>query len=110
MKKGMEKLEWLLSLGGIKKDVVLLVLSGAVVIAGLCQFQPFPFDIAWVVLSKRMMATIKPNMTFLMALNFVVIALVIGGTINPVVGALIHNARPVLVITTSAFLLKWRKK
>ena len=44
----MEKLEWLLSLGGIKKDIVLLVLSGAAVIASLCQLQPFPFDIAWV--------------------------------------------------------------
>ncbi len=88
MKKGMEKLEWLLSLGRIKKDVVLLVLSGAAVIAGLCQFQPFPFDIAWVALPKRMMATIKLNMAFSMAaLNFVAIALVIIGTLNPVVGA-----------------------
>ena len=38
------------------------------------------------------------------------IALVILGTLNPVVGALVHNAGSVLVITNSAFLLKWKKK
>lgn len=63
-----------------------------------------------VALSKRMMTTIKLNMTFSMTLNFVAIALAIIGTLNPVVGALVHNAGSVLVITNSAFLLKWRKK
>ena len=61
-------------------------------------------------LSKRMMTTIKLNMTFSMTLNFVAITLAIIGTLNPVVGALIHNAGSVLVITNSAFLLNWRKK
>lgn len=63
-----------------------------------------------VALSKRMMTTIKLNMTFSMALNFMAIALEIIGKLNPVVGALVHNAGSVLVITNSAFLLKWRKK
>ena len=63
-----------------------------------------------VALSKRMMTTIKPNMTFSMTLNFIAITLAIIGTLNPVAGALVHNAGSVLVITTSAFLLKWRKK
>ena len=63
-----------------------------------------------VALSKRMMTPIKLNMTFSMTLNFIAIALVIIGTLNPVVGALVHNAGSVLVITNSAFLLKWRKK
>ena len=63
-----------------------------------------------VALSKRMMTTIKLNMTFSMTLNFVAITLAIIGTLNPVVGALVHNAGSVLVITNSAFLLKWRKK
>ena len=31
------------------------------------------------------------------------------GTLDPVVGALVHNAGSVLVITNSAFLLNWRK-
>ncbi len=60
-------------------------------------------------LSKRMMVTIKRNMTFSMTLNFIAIALAIFGILNPVVGALIHNAGSVLVITNSAFLLTWKK-
>ena len=63
-----------------------------------------------VALSKRMMTTIKRNMTFSMTLNFIAIALAIIGTLNPVAGALVHNAGSVLVITNSAFLLKWRRK
>ena len=38
------------------------------------------------------------------------ITLAIIGTLNPVAGALVHNAGSVLVITNAAFLLKWRKK
>ncbi len=63
-----------------------------------------------VALSGRMMATIKLNMIFSMTLNFVAITLAIVGTLNPVVGALVHNAGSVLVIANSALLLKWRKK
>ena len=63
-----------------------------------------------VALSRRMMTTIKLNLTFSMTLNFIAIALAIIGTLDPVVGALVHNAGSVLVITNSAFLLNWRKK
>ena len=63
-----------------------------------------------VALSKRMMTTIKLNMTFSMCLNFVAIILAIIGTLNPIVGALVHNAGSVLVIINSSLLLKWRKK
>ena len=62
-----------------------------------------------IALSKRMMRTIKLNMTFSMTLNFIAIVLAITGTLNPVVGALVHNAGSVLVITNSALLLKWRQ-
>ena len=48
MKRVMEGLEHLLGLGGIKKDVALLVISGAAVICSLLQWQPFPFDMAWI--------------------------------------------------------------
>jgi P-type E1-E2 ATPase len=58
-------------------------------------------------ISKRMMTTIKINLTFSMTLNFVAIALAITGILNPVVGALVHNAGSVLVIVNSALLLKW---
>lgn len=60
-------------------------------------------------LSKRMMTTIKLNLTFSMTLNFVAIILAITGILNPIVGALVHNAGSVLVIINSALLLKWRK-
>lgn len=61
-------------------------------------------------LSGRMMTTIKLNLTFSMTLNFLAIVLAITGILNPVVGALVHNAGSVLVIINSALLLKWRKK
>ena len=60
-----------------------------------------------IALSKRMMRTIKLNITFSLTLNFIAIVLAITGTLNPVVGALVHNAGSVLVITNSALLLKW---
>ena len=61
-------------------------------------------------LSRRMMSTIKLNLTFSMTLNFVAIALAFPGILNPVVGALVHNAGSVLVILNSALLLKWRRR
>jgi heavy metal translocating P-type ATPase len=61
-------------------------------------------------LSKRMMTTIRLNLTFSMGLNFLAIILAITGILNPVVGALVHNAGSVLVIVNSALLLGWRKR
>lgn len=61
-------------------------------------------------LSKRMMTTIKRNLTFSMTLNFLAIGLAITGILNPVIGALVHNAGSVVVIVNSALLLKWKKR
>ena len=61
-------------------------------------------------LSRRMMMTIRLNMTFSMTLNFVAIVLAAVGTLNPVIGALVHNAGSVLVIANSALLLTWRDR
>lgn len=47
MKQVTEKLERLLALGGIKKDIILLAISGVAVICSLLKFQPLPFDMAW---------------------------------------------------------------
>ena len=58
-------------------------------------------------LSGRMMTVIRRNLVFSMTLNFIAIALAITGILNPVVGALVHNAGSVFVIVNSAFLLKW---
>ena len=48
MKALMEKLERLLELGGMKKDIVFLTLSGIAVICSLLKLKPFPFDPAWI--------------------------------------------------------------
>ena len=61
-------------------------------------------------LSRRMMVTIKCNLSFSMGLNFLAIILAITGILNPVVGALVHNAGSVVVIVHSAILLGWKRK
>ena len=61
-------------------------------------------------LSRHMMRVIKANLTFSMALNFLALALAALGVLNPVVGALVHNAGSVVVMVHSSFLLKWRWK
>lgn len=61
-------------------------------------------------LSKQMMKTIHLNLAFSMGLNFLAIILAMIGTLNPVIGALVHNVGSVLVILNSAFLLKWKNK
>ena len=59
-------------------------------------------------LSRRMMATIRRNLTFSMTLNVIAIILAVMDVLNPVTGALVHNAGSVLVIVSSALLLQWK--
>ena len=61
-------------------------------------------------LSKKMIRTIKLNLTFSMGLNFLAIALAVTGILGPVVGALVHNAGSVVVIINSALLLRWKQQ
>ncbi len=61
-------------------------------------------------LSRRMMVTIRYNIVFSMSLNFAAVFLAMTGSLNPVLGALVHNAGSVIVIANSALLLKWRKR
>ena len=63
-----------------------------------------------VALSKRMMTTIKINLSFSLLLNFVAIILAMIGTLSPVWGALVHNAGSLLVVANSALLLRWAYK
>ena len=92
-----------IAMGGIGSDIAVDAADIALVDD---EVKELPHLIA---LSKRMMTTIKINMSFSMALNFLAIVLAITGILNPVVGALVHNAGSVLVIINSALLLKWRK-
>ncbi|WP_343001794.1 cation-translocating P-type ATPase [Intestinibacter bartlettii] len=59
-------------------------------------------------LSKKTMKTIKLNVIFSLALNFLAIILAMTGILNPIVGALVHNLGSVFVILNSAKLLKTR--
>ncbi len=92
-----------IAMGGVGSDIAVDA-AGIVLVDD--KVKELPHLIA---LSKRMMRTIKLNITFSLTLNFIAIVLAITGTLNPVVGALVHNAGSVLVITNSALLLKWRQ-
>ncbi len=91
-----------IAMGGIGSDIAV---DAADIVLVDDEVKELPHLIA---LSKRMMITIKCNMSFSMALNFVAIVLAMTGILNPVVGALVHNAGSVLVIINSAWLLKWK--
>ncbi len=93
-----------IAMGGVGSDIAVDAADIALVDD---EVKELPHLIA---LSRRMMTTIKVNMSFSMGLNFLAIVLAMTGILNPVVGALVHNAGSVLVIANSALLLKWRKK
>ena len=93
-----------IAMGGVGSDIAV---DAADIVLVDDEIRELPHLIA---LSKRMMQTIKLNMTFSMTLNFLAITLAVIGTLNPVVGALVHNAGSVLDITNSAFLLKRSRK
>ena len=61
-------------------------------------------------LSKHMMKIIKINLTFSILLNFAAVILAMTGILNPVLGALVHNAGSVVVIINSALLLNYDKR
>ena len=93
-----------IAMGGVGSDIAVDAADIALVDD---EVRELPHLIA---LSKRMMITIKCNLSFSMGLNFVAIVLAITGILNPVVGALVHNAGSVLVIMNSALLLNWKKE
>lgn len=93
-----------IAMGGIGSDIAVEAADIALVDD---EVKELPHLLA---LSRRMMHTIKWNLVFSMTLNFIAIGLAFPGILNPVIGALVHNAGSVLVIINSAFLLKWRWK
>lgn len=93
-----------IAMGGIGSDIAV---DAADIVLVSDDIKQLPHLLA---LSKKMMHTIRLNLTFSMALNFLAIALAITGLLGPVVGALVHNAGSVLVIIHSALLLKWKNK
>lgn len=92
-----------IAMGGIGSDIAVDAADIALVNDDIKEI-PHLFSLA-----KRMMKTIKYNLAFSMTLNFAAILLAMTGILNPVAGALLHNAGSVFVITNSAFLLKWKR-
>ncbi len=93
-----------IAMGGIGSDIAVDAADIALVDDDV---KELPHLIA---ISKRMMITIKLNMSFSMLLNFIAIVLAITGVLNPVVGALVHNAGSIIVIINSALLLRWKRR
>lgn len=55
-------------------------------------------------LSNSTLNTIKFNITLSMVINFVAIGMSVMGWLNPITGALVHNAGSVLVVLNAALL------
>lgn len=90
------------AMGGVGSDIAV---DAADIVLVSDEVESLPHALA---LSRRMMTTIKLNLTFSLTLNFVAIILAITGIMGPVVGALVHNCGSVLVIANSALLLNWK--
>ncbi len=93
-----------IAMGGVGSDIAV---DAADIVLINDEVREFPHLIA---LSQKMMRTIRQNLTFSMTLNFVAIILAITGILNPIVGALVHNAGSVIVIVNSAILLSWASR
>ena len=90
-----------IAMGGIGSDIAV---DAADIVLVNDDIRQLPFLVK---LARRTMTTIRWNLALSMVLNFVSIVLAGMGILNPVVGALVHNAGSVLVIMNSALLLSW---
>lgn len=93
-----------IAMGGVGRD---LVADAADLVLASSEIRELPRLFA---LARRMMKTIRLNIAFSMTLNFLAISLAAAGALDPVAGALVHNAGSVAVIVNSAILMKWRPK
>jgi heavy metal translocating P-type ATPase len=93
-----------IAMGGIGSDIAVDAADIALVNDNLSELPHL------IHLSRKMMGTIKVNLTFSMLLNLAAVILAMTGILTPVVGALVHNAGSVFVIIHSALLLRWKQK
>ena len=93
-----------MAMGGMGSDIAVDAADLVLVRDGIGEV-PHAF-----LLSRRMMKAIRFNLTFSMALNFTAIVLAALALLNPVTGALVHNAGSVAVVLHSALLLRWERK
>lgn len=93
-----------IAMGGIGSDIAI---DAADIVLTKDKIEELP---QLFLLSKKMLHTIKLNLIFSLALNFIAILLAVTGYLNPVVGALVHNGGSIIVILNSVLLLKWQNK
>jgi P-type E1-E2 ATPase len=90
------------AMGGIGSDIAVEA-ADAVLVSDDIQHIPY-----LIIISKKVMQKIKANIIFSMSLNFIAVILSIIGVLNPVLGALVHNAGSVAVVINSALLLVYK--
>lgn len=93
-----------IAMGGIGSDIAI---DAADIVLVRDDIENIPHLIR---LSRRTFTTIKLNLTFSMVLNFVAIGLALTGILDPVTGALVHNAGSIFVVLNSALLLSWKHR
>lgn len=93
-----------IAMGGMGSDIAV---EAADIVLVNDTVQDIPHLVA---LSKKMMNTIKINLTFSLLLNGAAIILAMVGSLSPVWGALVHNGGSLLVVVNSALLLTWSYK
>jgi heavy metal translocating P-type ATPase len=91
-----------IAMGGIGSDMAIEAADIVLVRDDIQEIPPL------LLLSRRVMRTIHVNIAASLLLNFVAIILAIAGILNPIAGALVHNAGSVAVIINSSMLLSWR--
>ena len=87
------------AMGGIGSDIAVEA-ADAVLVSDDIQRIPYLMKI-----SQKVMKKISVNIIFSMSLNFIAVVLSIIGVLNPILGALVHNAGSVAVVINSALLL-----
>lgn len=87
------------AMGGVGSDIAVEA-ADAVLVSDDIQRIPYLIKI-----SQKVMRKINLNIIFSMSLNFLAVVLSIIGVLNPVMGALVHNAGSVAVVINSALLL-----
>lgn len=87
------------AMGGIGSDIAVEA-ADAVLVSDDIQRIPYLMKI-----SQKVLRKINVNIIISMSLNFIAVVLSIIGVLNPVLGALVHNAGSVAVVINSALLL-----
>jgi heavy metal translocating P-type ATPase len=89
-----------IAMGGIGSDVA-IESSDAVLVRDDISRVPYLID-----LSRRTLAKIRQNIVISLCINAVATILAATGVLDPVIGALVHNAGSVFVVMNSLFLLR----